>query len=446
MNPRAVAAKVITQVVHSATQLNHALVQHLSEVDRVNDQPLVQELSYGVLRWWPVLDALTQALLKKTLKAKDADVLSLLWVGLYQLKYTRVPAHAAVAETVAAVRQLKKPWADKLINAVLRGYLRQAEPLGVQINKQEVVLFAHPQWFIDRLKSDWPQHWQSILEANNLRPPMTLRINRLKIQRENYLKLLAEQHVQATPSVHSDVGVTLNQALAVERVPGFGQGLVSVQDGAAQLAAGLLQLQAGQRVLDVCAAPGGKTAHVLELQPQLQQLTAVDVDANRIARIQENLDRLGLSATLVCADATQPQSWWDGQLFDRILLDAPCSATGVIRRHPDIKILRTPEQLLQITQLQAQLLDSVWPLLQPGGMLLYGTCSILPQENETQIAAFVERTEDACYQEFDVDWGMARPYGRQIFPGEQVMGSNADTGAHGDSMDGFYYAGLLKRD
>jgi 16S rRNA (cytosine967-C5)-methyltransferase len=436
MNPRAVAAKVIADVVGSNIQLNDALLRQSDALTHSADQPLLQELSYGVLRWWFPLRETALAFLKAPPKRKDFDVFCLLLVGLYQLQHTRIPPHAAVSETVAAVRQLNKAWADKLLNAVLRRYLRQSEEgegIG-SLSLQALSLqarYAHPSWLLEKLQTAWPEFWTDIVTANNERPPMTLRANRQQITGEDYLKQLHGKGIQAEAAPYVPDGILLAHPTSVENLPGFHQGLVSVQDSAAQLAAGLLQTEAGQRVLDVCAAPGGKTAHLLETTTQLSQMVALDVDPHRLQRVEDNLRRLKLNATLIRGDATKPQSWWDGVLFDRILLDAPCSATGVIRRHPDIKVLRQAKDITRIAQLQRQILDAVWSLLKPGGMLLYATCSVLPEENEKQMALFVERNNNACYQSISAPWGHKRPYGRQIFPGE-------------NHMDGFYYACMVK--
>ncbi|WP_455209975.1 16S rRNA (cytosine(967)-C(5))-methyltransferase RsmB [Kaarinaea lacus] len=430
MNPRAVAATVIRDVVGSGMSLNDALLRNSSLLSNPADQPLVQELSYGVLRWWFRLQERGASLLQKPLKPKDLDVFCLLLVGLYQLQFTRIPPHAAVSETVAAVRQLKKRWADKLLNALLRRQLR--EPLG-EDSLSEQARLAHPSWLLRALQAAWPEHWLAICEANNQRPPMSLRINRQKTSREEYLSLLLQKGMPAMMAEWAPQGLILEQAVNVEKLPGFADGLVSVQDIAAQLAAALLRVESGHRVLDVCAAPGGKTAHILETVPQLNELVALDIDSQRLQRIEENLQRLNVKARLVCGDAANPATWWDGACFDRILLDAPCSATGVIRRHPDIKVLRQAPDVERVVALQRQILDAVWPLLKPGGMLLYATCSVLPQENEAQINGFVERNLNACYQSIDASWGHPRPIGRQVFPGENYM-------------DGFFYACITKRD
>jgi len=428
MNPRAVAAKVVRDVIGSKQPLNDALQNHVGELSSSADQPLLQELSYGVLRWWFPLKETALALLQTPLKQKDLDVLCLLLVGIYQLQHTRIPHHAAVSETVSAVRQLNKGWADKLLNAVLRRYLRQNGASNPTLSAQGQ--YSHPSWLLEKLQTAWSEQWPDIVAADNERPPMTLRVNQQKISREDYVRLLQNEGIQASEAAWVSHGLILDQPINVEKLPGFNQGLVSVQDSAAQLAVGLLQAKSGERLLDACAAPGGKTAHLLETTPQLE-LVALDLDPQRLQRVSENLRRLNLDATLICGDAAQPQRWWDGTLFDRILLDAPCSATGVIRRHPDIKVLRQAEDVKRVALLQRQILDAIWPLLKPGGMLVYATCSILPEENEDQVALFIEHNKDACYQGISAPWGHERRYGRQIFPGE-------------DRMDGFYYACMVK--
>ena len=426
-----VAAKVIQDVAGSKMQLNDALLHHAGSLTNPADQPLVQELSYGVLRWWFALREAALGLLQAPLKPKDLDVFCLLLVGLYQLQHTRIPPHAAVSETVAAVRQLKKAWADKLLNAVLRRYTRESASSTAAKPLSQQAQYSHPSWLLEKLKNAWPEQWCDIVAANNERPPMVLRINQQKTTRDEYLCLLQSAGINAIEADYAPHGVILTHPVGVEKLPGFHQGLVSVQDSAAQLAAGLLQTQAGERVLDVCAAPGGKTAHLLETMPKLAEMVALDIDSQRMRRVEDNLRRLHLNASLICGDAITPQQWWDGVYFDRVLLDAPCSATGVIRRHPDIKVLRQGQDVSRIIELQRQILDAMWSLLKPGGMLLYATCSVLPEENEKQIALFIERNKNACYQSIDAPWGHERPFGRQIFPGE-------------NQMDGFYYACMVK--
>ena len=434
MNPRAIAARVLNQVCFQGRSLSQSLSQTLENLPDKSQNPLIQEICYGVLRDHPRLTAISEGLLKKPFKAKDGDVLCLILVGLYQLITMRVPDHAAVAETVAATRDLKKTWARGLANAVLRNFLREKEQRIKQAEQSEEARWAHPQWLVDEIRAAWPDQWGEILTANNQRPPMTLRVNHSRSTTEEILAEFAAADISAQASAIVTSAVQLTQPMDVADLPGFNEGRISVQDMAAQLAAKLLQLESGQRVLDVCAAPGGKTGHILETANV--DLVAVDIEAGRLEKVQQNLQRLGRTAQLIAGDATEPETWWDGKTFDRILLDAPCSATGVIRRHPDIKVLRRATDITALVELQAQILDAVWLLLKPGGMLLYATCSVLPRENNEQIDAFIGRCPDAASASIpisiDADWGHASGAGRQILPGE-------------NGMDGFYYACLKKQ-
>lgn len=401
----------------------------------------MQELAYGSLRWRFRLEAQLRRLLKQPLKPKDQDIAALLLVGLYQLAYTHIPAHAAVHTTVEAVRITGKRWAVPLANAVLRNYQRQRERLDAAVQARADEQYAHPAWLVQRLRADWPQDWETILAADNARPPLMLRVNRCRCSVAEYRAQLQQAGLAHHALRYAPAGVCLEQPVGVERLPGFADGWVSVQDAAAQLAAPLLDARVGMRVLDACAAPGGKTAHILEHAPAIAELVAVDIDAERTRRIEDTLRRLDLAATVRVGDAAQPETWWDGRPFDRILLDAPCSATGVIRRHPDIKSLRRADDIDRLAATQAHLLDALWPLLAPGGMLLYATCSVLRQENEQQIAAFLQRQTQAYEQGLNVEWGRAVGHGRQILPGAAATDSdNSDMG-----MDGFYFAALRKR-
>jgi 16S rRNA (cytosine967-C5)-methyltransferase len=429
MDVRTAAALALDEVIRQGRSLTTVLPAWQGKVNP-KDRPLLQELCYGVLRWYPRLDALAAQLLQKPFKAKDSDVHALILLGLYQLLYLRVPDHAAVSATVAATAALKKPWARGLVNAVLRNFQRQREALLVAIEADPVAHFAHPRWLIEKLRAAYPEAWQAILEANNQHPPMALRVNHSKVRRDGYRQRLAELDIEAEPTPYSEDGLILARALDVESLPGFADGEVSVQDAAAQLAAELLNPQPGERILDACAAPGGKTAHVLEHQPTVA-LVALDHDASRLERLHDNLQRLQLAATVITGDAATPDEWWDGRPFDRIMLDAPCSATGVIRRHPDIKLLRHAEDIAQLAGLQGRILRALWPLLKPGGVLLYITCSVLPQENVRQLQGFCREQEDAHELPLAGAWGTAQAIGRQILPGQA-------------GMDGFYYACLKK--
>lgn len=435
MNTRLVAARVLSRVLQDGQSLTAALDQAFSGIEASKDRAFIQALCYGVCRQFHRLDFILSQLLDKPLK--DADVKALALVGLYQLNFMRVKPHAAVSETVLAAR--KKPWAKSLLNAVLRTYLREQEGLENKAEKFQSAAVSHPAWLIKQIEQDWPDLAKQILLENNLQPPLVLRVNLAKTSCEQYLHLLADQDIAAEAVNFCPSAIRLDKPVQVDLLPGFAEGLASVQDTAAQLAAGLLAVQPGQRVLDVCAAPGGKTAHILESQPQLAELVAVDIDEARMQRVSENLQRLNLSAKLVVGDAANPATWWDGKLFDRILLDAPCSALGVIRRHPDIKILRRAEDIGQLQALQKAILQAIWPLLAPGGVMVYATCSILKQENEQQIQAFLTANTDAIElplfpnaSEETADWGVAGVCGRQIITGESAM-------------DGFYYAKIGKR-
>jgi 16S rRNA (cytosine967-C5)-methyltransferase len=431
LDVRACTARLLVRVIADGRSLSEVLPAALQPVSDPRERALVQELSYGTLRWYYRLVALLQQLLEKPLKQRDADIGCLLLTGLYQLDQLAMPQRVAVNETVQATRALNKQWASGLVNAILRNYQRQAAELDEAIAEDAVAGYSHPAWLIERLQSDWPRDWEQILMANNGRPPFSLRVNRQRMTRAEYIDTLADQSLAAVPLAHTVSGVRLENPVPVDMLPGFTAGYVSVQDGAAQLAAGLLDLHPGQRVLDACAAPGGKTAHILETESACAVVTAVDIDPRRLRRIDENLSRLSLHAKLVEGDAGAPSSWWDGEGYDRILLDVPCTATGVIRRHPDIKLLRMPADIAHLVLMQARLLQSIWPLLSSGGMLLYSTCSVLADENSGQIASFLDSHADAAEEPIAADWGRECLYGRQIFPGE-------------DEMDGFYFACLIK--
>lgn len=430
MNPRLAAAKALAAVLNGKASLNSSLPTQLDKVED-RDRGFTQDLAFGTARWQPRLSALAVKLLQKPFKAADADVEALLLVGLYQLLYTRVPAHAAIGETVGCADKLKKPWAKALLNAVLRRAQRESEALLAELEHDPVVRTAHPRWLQKSLKAFWPEQWEAICAANNAHPPMILRVNRRHHSRDAYLQLLTDAGINATPCVYSVDGIVLEAATDVRSLPGFAEGWISVQDEAAQLAADLLDLAPGQRVLDACCAPGGKTCHILEVEKDLAGVVAVDLEAKRLVRVRENLARLGLSAELIAAEGRDTATWWDGKPFQRILLDAPCSATGVIRRHPDIKLTRQPDDIAALAVLQGELLDAMWPTLEVGGILLYATCSTLPTENTEVIEAFLARTSGARELDLATAAGIKQPHGRQLL---------AQEGGH----DGFYYAKLIK--
>ena len=429
MNLRRLAAQTLTAVIHNGQSLTSALDHHVAGLANPKDKALVQAIVYGVIRHYFELNDQLAQLVSKPLKSKEGDIECLILAGIYQLQYMRIKPHAAVAETVAATKH--KPWAKALVNAVLRQYQRDSESMASLSEKTTQQHLNHPEWIRKRIQQQWPEQASHLLAANNLAAPMTLRVNRLQASREAYSQQLLSLGFTHQECQFSPFGISLNQAVNVDELPGFRDGWVSVQDEAAQLAADLLDCQPSDRVLDLCAAPGGKTAAILESQTQLQLLLAVDIDDKRLQRVQENLHRLHLKAETLAADATQIQAWGSSLKFERILLDAPCSALGVIRRHPDIKLLRRADDIQALQTLQSQILDAAWSMLAIGGVLLYATCSILKEENEQQIASFLARHPDAEEVTIEADWGEQRPHGRQILTGQQ-------------QMDGFYYAKLRK--
>ena len=429
MNLRIIAAQILCRVLKDGQSLTAALDENLTALKEAKDRAFVQALCYGVIRDYQSLECALNLLLDKPFRNKDIDIKVLILIGLYQLRAMRVKSHAAVSETVAAVG--KKTWAKAVINAALRQYLRDSVAIDARVDSNILASSSHPQWLLEAIHHDWAEQAKKIIAQNNQQPPMTLRVNLSRTSRDEYLKILENQAIAAHKISLSETAIQLAQAVPVEQLPHFSEGWISVQDAAAQFAAPLLQLQAGQRVLDICAAPGGKTCAILEFEQQLAEVVAVDIDEKRLKRVEENLQRLSLSARLIVGNAAQPQQWWDGYTFDRILLDAPCSALGVIRRHPDIKLLRRPDDIPVLQQLQKDILEAAWNMLKSGGVLLYATCSILKAENEQQITAFLASHPDSFEMPIDADWGQQRLAGRQILTGDL-------------EMDGFYYARLGK--
>jgi len=421
-NTRARAARILQALMQQQGSLATQL--------RADDDALTRELCFGTCRWFHLLQPCLQALMSKPLKSKDDDVHALLLIGLYQLLFMRIPAHAAVNETVDATKALKKLWARQLVNGVLRNFQRQQAQLLEAVHKKPEATHSHPAWLLQAIQAAWPEHWQAVVAANNEHPPMTLRNNCARQDRDAYLQQLQAAGMAARAGRLGSDAIYLDQPVDARTLPDFAEGSVSVQDEASQLVADLLHLAPALRVLDACAAPGGKTTHMLERFPDLDVL-ALDLESRRIARITENLQRLQLTADVRCADAGDPDQWWDGVAFDRILLDAPCSATGIIRRQPDIKLLRQAGDIERLVTLQQSLLDTLWSCLAPGGMLLYTTCSILPAENREQIASFIDRHPDARVGTMDVSWGL------DVAPGRQLLPENGST-------DGFYFALLHK--
>ena len=516
---RAAAARLVGAVLREGRSLTEALEQ-LPGLEQERDRPLIQELSYGTLRLLPRLRALARQLLNKPLHPEEAALEALILIGLYQLLATRIPPHAAVASTVAATRVLGKDWAAGLVNALLRRFQRERTGLLAVAERDEEARWLFPRWLLERLRQDWPEDWEEIVAASHVQAPQWLRVNRQVLDRDEYrVHLVAagivpgladspqvppdfRQGVDPLPSrvpappvnaipaapSYAPAALRLDPPLPMARLPGFAAGQVSIQDLNAQLAAPLLGARPGERVLDACAAPGGKTAHLLELTDGQLDLTALDLDPERLRQVTATLQRLGLRARVLAGDAAAPPGDWIevagadcagadfpgagvkgagvavagvsaagltdaraskagsstaserisdaaargvGTLFDRILLDAPCSATGVIRRHPDIKWLRRPTDIEALAARQARLLEALWPLLAPGGTLLYVTCSLLAAENEQPIRAFLSRHRDAVEVPIVADWGRPCASGRQVLP--SVAGG-----------DGFYFARLRK--
>ena len=428
-DPRKVAVENVLAVL-AGRSLDRVLADNAAMLDE-RDRALAAELSYGVCRWYRRLEALVASLLHKSLKAKDRDLQVLLLLGAYQLIYSRIPAHAALSATVETSRHMGKGWASKLVNGVLRRVQREYPKLAMQADADPAVRCAQPDWLYEAIGEAWPQEQASISDALQERPPMVLRVDLQRVTRTDYAERLVQAGLTCRPHPLVASALILDKAVAVSRVPDFENGIVSVQDAGAQLAASYLDLQPGQRVLDACAAPGGKTLAILQHCPNLA-VTALDVDRQRLQRVEENLQRAGLKAELHCADAAQSSGQpWAAQGYDRILVDAPCSATGVLRRHPDIRLLRRVDDIAELGRRQAAILDAMWGLLSPGGRLLYVTCSLLPAENAQQVAAFMSRFPEASAISLPIPPGRKSGKGVQLLPGT-------------DETDGFFYAALLK--
>lgn len=430
---RAAAAEVVDSVAHHGRSLDTALANAEPSV-AADDRALLRLLSYGTLRQHFRLSEWIGQLVPRPFKSRDRIVHSLLAVGIYQLSDTRIPDHAAVSATVDAARVLRRPKLAALTNAVLRRALR--DRIFDAAPSDPVAKYDHPAWLLEELRRDWPNDWEQIVDANNDRAPMWLRVNPVAGSAADYQALLQRQEIEADLWPPASQALRLREACSVDELPGFAEGKVSVQDAAAQLAAAFLSSNNPARVLDACAAPGGKSAHLLELSGGAMDLTCLDSDPDRLSAVAGNLKRLRLDATLLAGDASKPKEWWDNVAYDAILLDAPCSATGVIRRHPDIKLLRRSSDVRRLADLQGRILRALWPMLAPGGRLLYVTCSVLAAENDKIVSAFIEETDDV--REYSVlqnnnihDVMRTRACGFQILPGTA-------------GLDGFYFAGLEK--
>ena len=428
---RLLAVKILCNVLQQQKKLSLILPEFNQQLDNNRDRAFLQELCYGLARWYHRLEIILEILIEKPLKARDLDIKILIMLGLYQFLYMRVPDHAVISTAVDICPALRKAWAKNLVNALLRKFQRTQDKILLEAGEISDSELSHPYWLIELLKKDYPEKWMEICVANNRRAPMFLRINPAKTSRESYLQLLHDKGINATASEISSQGILLEIPVDTDLLPSFSDGYCSVQDLSAQMTPRFMDLNPDLRVLDACAAPGGKLIHLLESGINAKNLTALEPEKTRYQRTQESLKRLEFEPLLLNRDALETDTWWDGIFFDRILLDAPCSASGIIRRQPDIKLTRTPETLATITQLQNALLCKLWPLLKPGGKLLYVTCSVLHCENGQQIKMFLDHHQDAKTNNLHCEIGSATGYGWQILPGD-------------GNADGFFYALLEK--
>jgi 16S rRNA (cytosine967-C5)-methyltransferase len=432
---RSVAAHAVARILREGVTLDAALHDALAATPAALG-PSVRSLSYGAVRGYYRHEAILSRLLSQPVRSLDLLVRALLSVALFELEDARTPEYAVVDAAVKAAKATDAARASGLVNAVLRRYLRERKTVDADIARNPALRHASPIWLADRLRADWPVRWTQLLAAGDAQAPMWLRVDGRRATTESYLEQLREAGLGGRAESRVPLAIALDAPCDVHELPGFAQGLVSVQDLGAQCVAFPLELASGQRVLDACAAPGGKTALIAEREPSLAHLVALDIDPQRLTRVQENLVRGDLRAELQSGDAGTPDAWWDGVPFDRILLDAPCSALGVIRRHPDIRLRKSPSEIDKLPLLQARLLAASWRLLAPGGRLVYATCTVTRSENRDVVAAFLAGTPDAGIvpPETWPGWpgfGDADGFGRQILPGEA-------------GADGFYYAALLK--
>ena len=441
---RAEAAKAVADVIQGQAFDSNRLSARLRNAS-AGDLGLYRELSFGTLRHFHLLDASVALHLKKPLPNKHSAIRALLAIGCYQLFFMRTPDYAALSATVDATRTLKKQWASGMVNAVLRKLLRETEGFGSPSHQSlkayarsrhlaDAVIQSQPEWLFNSLSAQYGESVAEIAEHNNSAPVMTLRLSK-PAQRQDYSELLASTDISAVANPLVSSALTLDSASDVNELPGFSEGEVSVQDAAAQLVPELLELSNGDRVLDACAAPGGKTLALLQHAAnrgcELAEVTAIDISPQRLQQVEQNLARAKQSAKLIAADAASIDEWWDGELFQKILLDAPCSGTGVINRHPDIKLLRRQSDIAGFAAQQSRLLSNNWPLLDSGGMMLYCTCSILAEENQAVIRAFLQQHDDAMLEKIEEDWGFDTGYGRQLLPNKGIN-------------DGFFFAKIRK--
>jgi len=429
-HPRSLAVIICESVIYEGQSLGEAIDDQLKNKDiSTQDRGFIQSLCFGVTRWYWQLNDQLKPFLKKPLKPKERQVKLILLVGIFQIQHLQTPAHAAVSDTVKCSQQLNKPWAKNLINACLRNYIRKQETIEKQLFPP--THYSHPQWMIERIEQAWPDQKKFIFAANNQAAPLCLRVNSKYCSQENYLKLLAENNIEASKDPYSEIGIRLKTSTPIQNLPKFSNGWVSVQDTASQLIHQFFQTNSDDRILDACAAPGGKTSLLLEHASENTVMHAVDIKGIRNTKLVQTLERLNLTAKIITGDASKPMEWWDGKLYQHILVDAPCSGLGVVRRHPDIKHLRQADDIEQLKQAQSAILESCWKLLANNGQLLYTTCSILPEENEQQIENFLQKHPEANSVEIDHPTAITLAHGRQTLPGIS-------------DMDGFYYCLLHK--
>lgn len=427
---RALAAKTVSAVL-TGSALDEPLAKYKAGLSDI-DQRFLSALAYGTLRRFPRHVAVIEHLLRNPKKPLNPMMRALLMVGLEQIVATRVPPHAAVSATVAASRFVNQAKGSGFLNAILRRYLREEKDIEEALKADVRVKYEHPSWLVEKIRTDWPDDWEQVLAANNLAPPFWLRVNLQKTTRREYLESLAALDIAAQSSALNATGIRLIDAVSVEQLPHFADGWVSVQDIGAQLAAPLVNAQPGERILDACAAPGGKTTHILECCPDAE-VTALDISGARLERVRDNCKRTGATARLITANAAVLEDWWDREPFDAVLIDAPCTGSGVIRRHPDIKMLRRPKDATGFALAQRLLIEALWETIAPGGRLIYATCSIFPEENEDLIEALIPLLDGAHP---DLPHGLNK-WGKLLKNGVQML-------PDATSSDGFYYAALTK--
>lgn len=427
---RITAINIMQRILLQKGSLSTLLDEYSSQ--QIENKALLQSLCYGLCRHYEQLAFILDIFIAKPLRKKDQDIYCLLLIGIYQLFFMRMPDYAVINESVATCNNLKKVWAKKLVNAVLRSVQREMDSLSSKLDSKPELKYSHPVWLMSLLQKNWPDHYLEIMQANIQQAPMTLRVNKSKISSKQYLSCLKEAHITAKPGNLTDTSVILNDPIQVDNLPDFFKGFSSVQDESSQLAIALLGPKNNEVILDACAAPGGKTCAILEQAPAVS-LYAVDNDAQRLKRVTNNLERIQAKASLIHNDIIEQAKIWqkEERQFDRILLDVPCSGTGVIRRHPDIKLLRKAEDIKKLVPLQQDILLAVWPLLKTKGTLLYSTCSVLKKENSDQLVEFFSKIQDVQEIPINASWGIPCEYGRQLLPKSK-------------SHDGFYYALLQK--